>query len=92
MNLHMIRPKNNTEYLILLKTKNCEKIIEQTKTKPQKTGIYFFQTKEFFQFRTPINLIADGSWIILISESTSIQFYFYCYRIEQKFRTLDKLI
>ena len=29
MNLNMIRPKNETEDLILSKTKNCETIIQQ---------------------------------------------------------------
>ena len=32
----MIRPRNETEDLLLSITKNCETIIEQTHTKPQK--------------------------------------------------------
>ena len=31
----MIRPKNETENLLLSITKNCEKLIEQTYTKAQ---------------------------------------------------------
>ena len=33
----MIRPKNQTEDLLLSITKNCETLIEQTHTKPQET-------------------------------------------------------
>ena len=33
----MIRPKNQTEDLLLLITKKCETLIEQTHTKPQET-------------------------------------------------------
>ena len=35
MNLNMIRPKNQTEDLLLSITKNCETLIQQTHTKPQ---------------------------------------------------------
>ena len=37
MNLNMIRPKNKTEDLLISITKNCEKLIRQTHTKPQQT-------------------------------------------------------
>ena len=37
MNLNMIRPKNQTEDLLLSITKICETLIEQTHTKPQET-------------------------------------------------------
>ena len=33
----MIKPKNQTEDLLLSITKNCETLIEQTQTKPQET-------------------------------------------------------
>ena len=33
----MIKPKNETEDLLLSITKNCETLIEQTHTKPQET-------------------------------------------------------
>ena len=35
MNLNMIRPKNETEEFLLSKTKNCEKLIKQTRTKAE---------------------------------------------------------
>ena len=37
MNLNMIKPKNETEDLLLSITKNCETLIEQTHTKPEET-------------------------------------------------------
>ena len=37
MNLNMIRPKNKTEGLLLSIVKNCETVIEQTKTRRQET-------------------------------------------------------
>ena len=37
MNLNMIRPKNETEYLLLSITKNCETIIYQIHTGPEET-------------------------------------------------------
>ena len=37
MNLSMIRPKNETEDLLLSITKNCETLINQTLTKAQET-------------------------------------------------------
>ena len=36
MNLNMIRPKNETEDLLLSITKNCETLIEQTHKKAEK--------------------------------------------------------
>ena len=35
MNLDMIRPKNETEDILLSITKNCETLIKETHTKPQ---------------------------------------------------------
>ena len=34
MNLNMIRPKKETEDLLLSKSKNCETLIKQTHTRP----------------------------------------------------------
>ena len=35
MNLNMIKPKNETEDLLLLFTESCERLIKQTHTKTQ---------------------------------------------------------
>ena len=55
MNLNMIRPKSETQDLLLSITKNCEMLIEQTHTKPQET-LEFKMTKprETFHFNPPI--------------------------------------
>ena len=37
MNLNMIRPKNETEELLLSKTKICETLIEQTHRQAEET-------------------------------------------------------
>ena len=60
MNLNMIRAKNQTEDLLLSITKNCEKLIEETHTKPQET-LEFKMTKpgETFHFNPPIQVKED---------------------------------
>ena len=59
-NLNMIRPKNQTEDLLLSITKNCETLIRQTHTKPQET-LEFKMTKprETFHFNTRIQVKED---------------------------------
>ena len=63
MNLNMVKPKNETEDLLLSITKNCETLIEQTKTKPQET-LEFKMTKsrETFHFNPPIQVKED--WML----------------------------
>ena len=67
MNLNMIRPKNDTEDLLLSVTKNCETLSEQTHTKPQET-LEFKMTKpkETFHFKSPIQL--KGDWMIGLTD------------------------
>ena len=63
MKLNMIRPKNETEDLILSKTKNCETLIEQTHTKPQETLEFkMIKPRETFHFKPPIQI--KGDWMI----------------------------
>ena len=63
----MIRPKNQTEDLLLSITKNCETLIEQTHTKPQET-LEFKMTKpkEIFHFKPPIQI--KGDWMIGLTD------------------------
>ena len=57
MNLNMIRPKNETEDLLLSITKNCETIIEQTHTRPQETLEFkMIKPRETFHFNPPIQV------------------------------------
>ena len=59
----MIRPKNESEDLLLSITKNCETLIEQTHTKPQETLEFkMIKPRETFQFKPPIQV--KGDWVI----------------------------
>ena len=62
MNLNMTRPKDETEDLLVSITENCETLIDQTQTQPQKT-IEFKLTKpsKTFPFKPPIQI--KRSWI-----------------------------
>ena len=63
MNLNMIRPKNETEDLLLSITKNCETLIEQTHTKPQETLEFkLIKPRETFHFKPPIQ--TTGDWML----------------------------
>ena len=59
----MIRPKTQTEDLLLSITKNCETLIEQTHTKLQE-ALEFKKIKpgETFFFKPPIQV--KGDWMI----------------------------
>ena len=63
----MIRPKNQTEDLLLSITKSCQTLIEQTRTKPQKT-LEFKMTKpkETFHFNPPIHVKED--WMLELTD------------------------
>ena len=51
----MIRPKNETENLLLSITKNCETLIEQTHTKSQETLEFkMIKPRETFHFKPSI--------------------------------------
>ena len=63
MNLNMIRPKNETEDLLLSITKNCETLIEQTHRKAEETLEFkMIKQRETFHFKTPIHI--KGDWMI----------------------------
>ena len=53
MNLKTIRPKNETQDLLLSITKNCETLIEQTHRKPEETLEFkLTKPKEKVSFQT----------------------------------------
>ena len=63
----MIRPKNETEDLLLSITKNCETLIEQTHTKPQETVEFkMIKPRETFHFKPPIQI--KGDWMIGLTD------------------------
>ena len=67
MNLNMIRPKNETEDLLLSITKNCETLIEQNHTKPQETLEFKMnKSKQIFHFKPPIQV--EGVWMIGLTD------------------------
>ena len=67
MNLNIIRPKNETENLLLSITKNCETLIEQTHTKSQETLEFkMIKPKETFHFKSPIQI--QGHWMIGLTD------------------------
>ena len=56
----MIRPKNETENLLLSITKNCEALIEQTHRKAEETlEPKMIKPRETFQFKPPIQVKVD---------------------------------
>ena len=59
----MIRPKNQTEYLLLSITKNCETLIKQTHTKPRETmEVKMTKPRETYHFNPPIQVKED--WML----------------------------
>ena len=63
MKLNKIRPKKETENLLLSITKNCQTLIEQTHTKAQ--GTLEFKTikpRKIFHFNPPISI--EGNLMI----------------------------
>ena len=67
MNLNKIRPKNETEDLLLSITKNCETLIDQTHRKAEET-LEFKMTKprETFHFTPPVQI--KGDWMIGLTD------------------------
>ena len=60
MNLNIIRPKNQTEDLLLSITKNCETLIQQTLRKPEETLEFkMINSREIFHFKLPIEVKGD---------------------------------
>ena len=63
MNLNMIKPKTQTEDLLLSITKNCETLVEQTHTKPQEALEFkMIKPRETFHFKPQIQI--QGDWMI----------------------------
>ena len=67
MNLNMVRPKNETEDLLLSITKNCETLIEQTHRKPEETLEFkMIKPRQTFHFNPPIQTKRD--WMIGLTD------------------------
>ena len=67
MNLNIIRPKNETENLLLSITKNCEMLIEQTHRKAEETLEFrMIKPRETFHFKPSIQI--KGDWMIGLTD------------------------
>ena len=77
----MIRPKNETEDLLLSITKNCETLIDQTHRKSEET-LEFKITKprETFHFNSPVEVKED--WMIGL---VNLEVYNSVYNITEKY-------
>ena len=63
----MIRPKNETEDLLLSRIKNCETLIEQTHRKAEETLEFkMIKPRETFHFKPPIQV--KGDWMIGLTD------------------------
>ena len=63
----MIRPKNETEDLLLSITKNCQTLIEQTHRKAEETLEFkMVKPRETFHFKPPIQI--KGDWMIGLTD------------------------
>ena len=80
MNLFMIRPKNETQDLLVSITKNCQTPIEQTHRKPEETMEFkMIKPEEIFHFTPPVQIKGD-SMIGL----TSLEVYNSIFNITKK--------
>ena len=80
----MVKPKNDTENLLLSITKNCETLIKQTHTKPQEVlDFKMFKSKETFHFRPPIQV--KGDWMIVLVDLEVYNSIFYITEENNKF-------
>ena len=67
MNLNIIRPKTQTEDLLLSITKNCETLIEQIHKKAEETLEFkMIKPRETFHFKPPIQI--NGDWMIGLTD------------------------
>ena len=90
MNLNMIRPKNETEDLLLSITKNCETLVEQNHTKPQETLEFkMIKQRQTFHFNASIQI--NGNSMIGL---TDLEVYNSIFNIteEKKIRNLQRYI
>ena len=63
----MIRPKNETEDLLLSITKNCETLINQTHREPKETLEFKMdKSRQTFHFNPPIQI--QGDWMIGLTD------------------------
>ena len=76
----MIRPKNETEDLLLSITKNCQTLIEQTHRKAEETMEFkMVKPREIIHFKPPIQI--KGDWMTGL---TDLEVYNSIFNITEK--------
>ena len=76
----MIRPRNETEDLLLSVTRNCETFIKQTHTKPQESLEFkLTQSSKTFSSKPPIPI--EQCWMLGV---TSLEVYNYTFNIAEE--------
>ena len=76
----MVRPKNDTEDLLLSITKNCETLIKQTLKKAKETLEFkMIKPRAIFHFKPPIQM--QGDWMIGL---TNLEVYTSIFNITEK--------
>ena len=85
MNLNLIRPKNETEDLLLSITKNYETLIQQTHRKAEETLEFkMIKPRETFHFKPPIQI--RGDWMIGL---TDLEVYNTIFNITEEINKFD---
>ena len=85
MNLNIIRPKTQTEDLLLSITKNCETLMEQTHRKAEETLEFkMIKPRETFHFKPPIQI--NGDWMIGL---TDLEVYNSIFNITEETNKFD---
>ena len=80
MNLNMIRPKNETQDLLISISKNCQTLIEQTHRKAEETLEFkMSRSKQTFHFKPPIQV--KGDWMIGLVD---LEVYISIFNITEK--------
>ena len=84
MNLDMIRPKSETEDLLLSITRSFEKLIEQTHRKPEETLEFkMIRPRETLDFNPPIHI--KGDWMLGLTDLEVYNSIFNIYHTNNKF-------
>ena len=85
MNSKLIQPKNETEDLLLSKTKNCDTPNEQTHTKAEETLAFkMIKPRETFLFNPPID--TKGDWMIGLK---SLEVYNSIFNITEQYKKFE---
>ena len=88
MNSNMIRPKCQTEDLLLSVTKKCQTLIEQTHTRPEETLEYrMIKPRETFHFSPPNQF--NGDWMIGLTDLRVYNSIFNITTTNNKFEIYD---